>query len=324
MIRKWTCGNKYVDCCIKEFQLKTSKYENVIEWIPFDKLSITDKIGEGGFGCVYFATWSDGIRKIERTDDYYYVRSREPSSAVALKTLSDSSLKEFKNHMKCMLVGSKLKIYGLTQNTETNEYMMVFQYANSGNLYKFLRSNFRDLNWQTKLKLLLDISEDLLQIHDTGYIHADFHSGNILQHKGLNENMESYISDMGLSKKYNESDSEGCIYGVMPYVAPEVLSGQKFTLDADIYGFGVIMSEISTGQRPFDGYQFNEDLAVKICIGLRPEFAPGTPECYIKLAKQCMNSDPKDRPCASQVCDALKVWIECMEIPNDMKLKNNS
>ncbi|RIB26250.1 kinase-like domain-containing protein [Gigaspora rosea] len=222
MIRKWTCGNKYVDCCIKEFQLRTSKYENIIEWIPFDKLSITDKIGEGGFGCVYFATWSDGIRKIEKTDDYYYVRSREPSSAVALKTLSNSSLKEFKNHMKCMLVGSKLKIYGLTQNTETNEYMMVFQYANSGNLYKFLRSNFRGLNWKTKLKLLLDISEDLLRIHDTGYIHADFHSGNILQHKGLNENMKSYISDMGLSKKSNESDSEGCIYGVIPYVAPEV------------------------------------------------------------------------------------------------------
>ncbi|RIB04021.1 hypothetical protein C2G38_2121643, partial [Gigaspora rosea] len=58
--------------------------------------------------------------------------------------------------MKCIITGSKLKIYGLTQNTETNEYMMVFQYANSGNLYKFLKTNFRDLNWQAKLKLLLD------------------------------------------------------------------------------------------------------------------------------------------------------------------------
>ncbi|RIB07467.1 hypothetical protein C2G38_2113660, partial [Gigaspora rosea] len=97
--------------------------------------------------------------------------------------------------MKCKLIGSNLKIYGLTQNTEMNEYMIVFQYVNSGNLYKFLRTNFRDLNWQTKLKLLWDISEDLLGIHTTGYIHADFHSGNILLHKGITENMKSYISD---------------------------------------------------------------------------------------------------------------------------------
>ncbi|RIA99860.1 hypothetical protein C2G38_2237104, partial [Gigaspora rosea] len=83
-----------IDYCIKEFQLRTTRYENAIEWIPFDKLSITDKIGEGGFGCVYSATWSDGIRIIEKADDHYYVRSREPSSVVALKTLSDSSLKE--------------------------------------------------------------------------------------------------------------------------------------------------------------------------------------------------------------------------------------
>ncbi|RIB17538.1 kinase-like domain-containing protein [Gigaspora rosea] len=286
MIRMWTCRNKDVDCCIKEFQLRSSRYENAIEWIPFDKLSITDKVGEGGFGCVYSATWSDGIRKIEKTKDHYYIRSREPFSAVAIKTLSDSSLNEFKNHMKCILIGSKLKIYGLTQNIETNEYIMVFQYANSGNLYKFLRTNFRDLNWQAKLKLLLDMSEDLYQIHYAGIIHADFHSGNILQHKGISENMKSYISDMGLSKNSYVDDSEGCVYGVMPYVAPEVLLGQGFTVAADIYGFGVIMSEMSTGQRPFDGYQFNEELAVKICIGLRPEFAQGTPECYIKLAEQ--------------------------------------
>ncbi|RIB25228.1 hypothetical protein C2G38_2031223 [Gigaspora rosea] len=157
MIRKWTCGNIDVDYCIKGFRLRTMEYENAIEWIPFDKLIITDKIGEGGFGCVHSATCSDGMRKIEKTDDRYYVISREPSSVVALKTLSDSSLKEI------------------------------------------------------------------------------FTVVNILQHKGISENMISYISDMGLSKNVFENNSEGCIYGVIPYVAPEVLSGQKFTKEADIY-----------------------------------------------------------------------------------------
>ncbi|RIB24095.1 hypothetical protein C2G38_2070757 [Gigaspora rosea] len=68
---------------------------------------------------------------------------------------------------------------------------MVFQYADNGNLYNFLKKNFRDLIWQTKLKLLFDISKDLFQIHRAGYTHADFHSGNILQDESISKNMQS-------------------------------------------------------------------------------------------------------------------------------------
>ena len=155
--------------------------------------------------------------------------------------------------MKCNLFGNKLAIYGITQNAKTNEYLMVLQYANNGNLHKYLSTNFRELTWQIKLKLLLNISEDLYNIHDAGYIHADLHSGNILQDRHISEEMQSYISDLGLSRKYDENTS-GDINGVLPYVAPEVLSGKEFTEKADIYGFGVIMSEMLTRQRPFYGY----------------------------------------------------------------------
>ncbi|RIB12816.1 kinase-like domain-containing protein, partial [Gigaspora rosea] len=175
-----------------------------------------------------------------------YKRAREPSSTVALKTLTGSMennndfLKEFKSLMKCTLnYNDMLAIYGITQNTQTNEYLIVFQYANDGSLYKYLRKNFSALTWETKLQILKDISDKLDNIHSCAYIHADFHSGNILQ------DQRSYIADLGLSKKNDENDSEDNIYGVMPYVAPEVLLGHKFTKAADIYGLGVIMSEIS-------------------------------------------------------------------------------
>ncbi|RIB30491.1 kinase-like domain-containing protein [Gigaspora rosea] len=333
-IQGWTSGNKEIDDCMKAIQLRTNIYEVNIK-----------KIGEGGFGSIFSATWLDGIREIkeiEKTDkdeddddsddnkdngNYMYMRTRKPSSTVALKTLSGSKenhdfLKEFESLAKCGLMGTKLKIYGLAQNTETNEYLMAFQYADNGSLYKFLSKNFQELTWQTKLKLLCDISNDLYNIHGAGYIHADFHSGNILQDKGISNVIQSYISDMGLSKKYNENDSKDCIYGVMPYVAPEVLSGQKFTQAADIYSFGIIMLEMSTGQRPFDGYQFNDELAVKICIGLRPEFAPGTPECYVKLAKQCMDSDPQKRPYAYKIRDILNDWYDIIKQLDNIDLNN--
>ncbi|RIB02870.1 kinase-like domain-containing protein, partial [Gigaspora rosea] len=312
---RWTSGNKNIDDCMKAFQLRTFTYNDAIEWIPFDRLSVVEEVGKGGFGSVYKATWLDGIRKI---DDDNYKRTREASSTVALKTLSDGSLKEFENHMKCILNNNyRLKIYGLTQSSKNNKYFIVLQYVDNGNLHKFLKTNFQEVNWKTKLKLLLDISKDLYWIHYAGYIHADFHSGNILQDKGISTTLQSYIADLGLSKKTNENGSEGEIYGVMPYVAPEVLLGEKLTEAADIYSFGVIMSEMSTGQRPFDGHKFNAKLGADICKGLRPELASGTPKCYIELAKKCMNSDPQKRPTADGIWDLLEEWNKRIESSDD-------
>lgn len=184
---------------------------------------------------------------------------------------------------------------------------MVLQYADTGNLHKLMKY-FQILTWRKKLKILEDISRDLNKIHKAGYIHANLPGGNILQDGGLSYDMHTYISDLGLSEKADENDLENNIYGVMPYIAPEVLSGQGFTNAADIYGFGIIMAEMSTGERPFDGYDFDISLAVKICNGLRPEFAQGTPDCYVKLAKQCMNHDPNERPTTSDILKKIEMW----------------
>ncbi|RIB29988.1 kinase-like domain-containing protein [Gigaspora rosea] len=209
---------------MKTVQLRTRKYEDVIEWIPFDRLLDVKEIGKE-FGSIYSATWLDGIRKVEKINDGIYKRTREPSSIVTLKTLARSNfdfLKEFKILMTCKINDSKLAIYGITQNTETKEYLMVSQYTNKESLYKNLRNNFCSLKWQTKLEILKNISGDLYAIHKfAGYVHADFHSGNILQ------DQQSYIADLGLSRKTDE----------------KVLAGeQQITQAADIYGFGVIMS----------------------------------------------------------------------------------
>ena len=93
---------------MKALQLRTRFYEDMIEWISFDRLVNIKKIGEGGFGSIFSATWLDGIREIkeiEKTDkdeddddsddnkdngNYMYMRTRKPSSTVALKTLSGS------------------------------------------------------------------------------------------------------------------------------------------------------------------------------------------------------------------------------------------
>lgn len=208
--------------------------------------------------------------------------------------------------MRCRLEGSSLEVYGLTQNEE-NEYLMVLQYANKGNLHKYLRSNFNSLKWESKLQQLICVSYDLARIHRAGYTHNDLHPGNILQNQFIRK-IRSYIADLGLSRMKNNNIPEVCIYGVMPYVAPEVYSEKKYTSPADIFSFGVIMAEMSTGIRPFDGYEFDFKLAVKIYEGEQPVFASGTPDCYIKLAQQCMNLDPYKRPTAKDICLELTQW----------------
>src|SRR5207253_8822082 len=103
----------------------------------------------------------------------------------------------------------------------------------------------KKLTWERKLSQLMDISNDLVKIHKAGYTHSDFHSGNILQNK-IGGSIFSYIADLGLSKKIeaDEVEENNEIYGVLPYVAPEILDGKKYTPAADIYGLGVIMAEM--------------------------------------------------------------------------------
>ncbi|RIB12413.1 kinase-like domain-containing protein [Gigaspora rosea] len=300
IIRGWSSGNKEIDECVKKFQIKITKYEKLIEWIPFDRLVGLQTIGKGGFGTIYSAIWLDG-KPVVNND----LRAREQSCKVALKTLS--TLKEFENHVQCRLNGLGLEIYGITQHIETQTYLMVFQYANRGNMYDFLTSNFKELDWENKLKHLIDVSNDLARIHESGYIHCDFHSGNILLNQ-YSYFIKSFITDLGLSKSLKESASKGEVYGVMPYTAPEILLGEEFTQAADIYSLGIIMTELSTGKRPFYGSPFDYELALKICNGLRPGFSEKTPKCYIKLANQCMDFNPHSRPSAKDISSKFSKW----------------
>ncbi|CAI2169693.1 16411_t:CDS:10 [Funneliformis geosporum] len=128
----------------------------------------------------------------------------------------------------------------------------------------------------------------------------DFHSGNILQ-----GNNNSYISDFGLTGPADKQKSDDRIYGVLPYIAPEVLNGEPYTFASDIYSFGVIMAEYSSGNPPFYDREHDYKLSLDICNGLRPEFGKGTPEFYKILAYRCMNANPNQRLTSDELYDIL-------------------
>src|ERR1041384_6136784 len=57
---KWTSGNKEIDEFIQNFQSNATRYEEVLEWIPYEKFSDIKYLAKGGFGTVHKAKWFDG------------------------------------------------------------------------------------------------------------------------------------------------------------------------------------------------------------------------------------------------------------------------
>src|SRR5947199_102205 len=196
--------------------------------------------------------------------------------------------------------------YGITKDPKTNNFMMVMNYANSGSLRQYLNNSFNSLNWNEKLSILQRIARGLNGIHDNNLIHHDFHCGNILNGYGYDY---IYITDLGLCQPANEKPSqndEKNIYGVLPYVAPEVLRGKGYTQASDIYGFGVIAYEVCTGLPPYHDISHEEPLAIRICQELRPKSNYKIPQLILDIIKQCWDANPLKRPKAEELSKLFK------------------
>jgi serine/threonine protein kinase len=98
----------------------------------------------------------------------------------------------------------------------------------------------------------------------------------------LNEEIKKHYKKYGLCEGYKQpfTYSEWCqpinvqnndVYGILPYVAPEVLRGKGYTQKSDIYGFGIIAYEVCTELSPYHDIAHDRTLAIKICQGLRPK-----------------------------------------------------
>ena len=85
---KWTSGNKEIDEFIQKFQLNATRYEEVLEWIPYEKFRDIEYLAKGGFGTVHKAKWIDG--RIEYWDIDQNKWNRYGSMHIVLKCLNNS------------------------------------------------------------------------------------------------------------------------------------------------------------------------------------------------------------------------------------------
>src|SRR4051812_28458612 len=144
-------------------------------------------------------------------------------------------------------------------------------------------------------------------------VHRDFHMGNILLRDEY-----PYISDMGLCGEVGNVDTTK-IYGIMPYVAPEVLRGKPYTQAADIYSFGMVMYFVATGRQPFADRAHDQDLVLSICNGIRPEITEKeVPKCYIDLMRKCWDPNPDNRPSAREIDDEINSFRKSYNLNKEL------
>src|SRR5436189_3794718 len=92
-------------------------------------------------------------------------------------------------------------------------------------------------------------------------------------------------------------------------MAPEVLSKKPYTKESDIYSFGMIMWEHTTGKKPFHDRPHNHCLMLDILKGERPQITDDTPEFYSELMKKCWDHNPENRPTAEEIDDCLLGYV---------------
>ncbi|RHZ80164.1 hypothetical protein Glove_139g116 [Diversispora epigaea] len=301
---------------------------DVLEWIPYNRFKDVKQIGKGGFGTIHYARWIDGY--IEKWDIENQQWKRYDNRGVALKKFDNfvnfnDILNEMEIHFKtyCSDSFTSIRFYGITQDPETHKYMMVLQYATDGNLREYLKINFNNINWEQKLHNLWRLSYRLMNIHKLDIVHQDFHPGNILSYD-FKSNLN--ITDFGLSKLIGANPNnpeKKNIVGVLPYIAPEVLSGdEEYTKAADVYSFGIIAYEMITGFPPYPDIPHDEDLAIKICNGLRPKIPFHTPKLITRMIMRCWDARVTHRPTFNELFNEFyKYYNDYYDKDSEIKIQ---
>src|SRR6185369_6487485 len=173
-----------------------------------------------------------------------------------------------------MIVGC----HGITKFPDNGNYAMVIGYKSEGDLRDYLQKNHSKLTLKDRIAILRDLCQSLYYIHKEELIHCDLHSGNMLM-----EGNRCLITDLGMCGPVDE-ESSSKIYGIISYIAPEVLLQKKQkTKESDIYSVGMIMWEIFAGHPPFDDRAHDYHLILQIGEGLRPPILPEMPDDYVQM-----------------------------------------
>ncbi|CAJ1961948.1 unnamed protein product [Sphenostylis stenocarpa] len=268
-------------------------------------------LGQGGFGVVYKGCLATKM-------------------LVAVKRLKDPNYTgEVQFQTEVEMIGlavhrNLLRLYGFCMTPD--ERLLVYPYMPNGSVADRLRETCREkpsLDWNRRMHVALGAARGLLYLHEQcnpKIIHRDVKAANIL----LDESFEAVVGDFGLAKLLDQRDSHvtTAVRGTVGHIAPEYLSTGQSSEKTDVFGFGILLLELITGQKALDAGHgqvqkgmildwvrtlFEEKrLEVLVDRDLRGCFDPVELEKAVDLSLQCTQSLPTLRPKMSEVLKILE------------------
>nr|XP_034901101.1 lysM domain receptor-like kinase 3 isoform X2 [Populus alba] len=273
-----------------------------------DDFSLANKIGEGGFGTVYYA------------------ELRGEKAAIKKMDVQDS--KEFFAELKVLTHVHHLNLVRLIGYCVEGSLFVVYEYIENGNLSQHLRGSGKDpLTWSTRVQIALDSARGLEYIHEHTvpvYIHRDIKSANIL----IDKDFRGKVADFGLTKltKVGSASLLTRLVGTFGYMSPEYAQYGDVSPKLDVFAFGVVLYELISAKeaivkandssaesrglialfedvlnQPDPG----EDLRKLVDPRLGEDYPLDSVRKVAQLAKACTHENPQVRPSMRSIVVAL-------------------
>lgn len=278
-----------------------------------DNFSDKNVLGQGGFGKVYKGVLGDGTKiAVKRLTDY----ESPGGEAAFLREVEMISVAVHKNLLRligfCTTPSERLLVYPFMQNLSVAYRLREFKPGESV------------LDWSSRKRIALGTARGLEYLHEhcnPKIIHRDVKAANVL----LDEDFEAVVGDFGLAKVVDvrRTSVTTQVRGTMGHIAPEYLSTGKSSERTDVFGYGIMLLELVTGQRAIDFSRLEEEddvllldhvkklqreknLDAVVDRNLHKNYNVQEVEIMIQVALLCTQPSPEDRPSMSEVVRMLE------------------